>query len=101
MRMKDGGLNCYDCDKASPQYMVKDEVWSSAWPRYREMKAALSKKYPRTLPSEERVKGLLTLCLYCLEQRLGRPLKADDFDLELPINHTIALGMRIERRQWP
>jgi hypothetical protein len=89
--MKDGGLGCYVCDKATPTYMVLDEVWLKAFPNYREVQSELRARWPGK-EREHREKRFVSLCLYCLEQRLGRSLLATDFDLGLPINQGILWG---------
>lgn len=94
--VRDGGLDCYDCEKASGNYMVHDIVWEVAFPEYRLVKSALKEKYPDKT-DEHRAKRYVCLCLDCLERRLGRPLEEADFDLKLPINHPLKLGIRIGR----
>jgi hypothetical protein len=88
---------CWDCRKPAPQYMVSDRVWRKAWPDYHEIK-----------DRERRWKGTsqealchLSLCFDCLEVRLGRSLRASDFNLKLPVNLPIAKGlaMAIARRK--
>ncbi len=53
-------LLCPDCNEVTESFMVRDSVWD----------AAVGPK------GSDRVH---TLCLDCLETRLGRPLVADDF----------------------
>lgn len=68
-------LVCRDCNCHDEGYMVEDHVWQEAHPEGR--------------------KGLL--CLHCLEERLGRPLEAEDFTNAL-INLPILFGMRTAAR---
>lgn len=88
-------LRCYDCKRAAGSYMVHRPVWDRAWPEYRELKRSLVSKYKGT-PGWFRAH--LELCLGCLEKRLGRPLSPDDFDLSLPINDGVRLGLSMRAR---
>lgn len=88
-------LRCYDCRRASGSYMVKDKVWREAWPDYAVLKRSLVRRYKGT---PEWFRAHLVLCLGCLERRLGRNLTQDDFDLSLPINEGVALGLRMAGR---
>lgn len=87
--------NCQDCSRPCGSYMVKDSVWRAAWPEYAEKKRELRQKYAGTAES---FRTALCLCLGCLQHRLGRPLGKDDFDLTLPINDAIMLGLEIGSR---
>lgn len=79
---------CHDCESDADNYMVKDLVWRRAFPDYKKVRFQLKVegKDPRIL-----------LCFDCLEKRLGRLLTAEDFDLSVPVNAGIALGIRIGR----
>lgn len=84
--------HCFDCRGASASYMVRNEVWLKAWPDYENVKRNLKMVFSGTPFTH------LELCISCLEKRLGRNLNADDFDLNLPINHGIALGLRMAKQ---
>jgi hypothetical protein len=88
-------FNCWDCKLVHDSFMVKNEVWKQAMPEYVEEKRKLKSMYGLDRPF------LVTihLCFYCLEKRLGRHLRPEDFNLLLPINHGIALGMAMMCRQ--
>lgn len=86
------GNGCHDCGEHFAFYMVHNWVWREAWPTYAAERQALMKKYKYT---SEYFRVHLDLCFSCLEKRLGRKLKPEDFDLDLPVNRGIALGMRI------
>ena len=81
---------CFDCGHPFVDYYVRDEVWLQAWPDYQEAKAEAICKYAGT--EHDRLKHL-TLCFTCLECRLGRVLSPDDFNLSLPANAGIKLGI--------
>lgn len=85
-------FNCYDCKRSGGSFMVKDAVWKEAWPEYAELKRSLNQKYKGT---NEQFRAHLNLCLCCLSKRLKRKLKKEDFDLTLPINDLIVLGMEM------
>lgn len=87
--------NCFDCARPGGAYMVKDAVWKAAWPDYAQKKRELLQQYKGT-PEEFRTH--LQLCLCCLQKRLGRKLQKEDFDLTLPINDLIVLGMEMGAR---
>jgi hypothetical protein len=73
--------------------MVHDEVWLAAWPTYPEERRAL-------IRANKGVPGARThllLCFDCLSKRLGRPLRIADFDLDVPINAGIRLGIVLGR----
>jgi hypothetical protein len=61
-------FNCIDCNvntrKINEYYMVTSKIWREAKLKYND--------------------GMV--CLECLEARLGRTLKREDFQLDLPIN---------------
>jgi hypothetical protein len=81
---------CYDCACTPSDYIVKNEIWDKAFPNYIEVRS----KTP-VLPG---FKGpIVLLCLGCLEKRLGRNLKGDDFDFSIPVNASIKLGIKIGR----
>lgn len=84
---------CYDCKGANDDYMVKPETWHEAWPSYSELKMKLLRENP-----SNRYRAFLGLCFSCIEKRLDRPLTPEDFDLDLPINRNIALGLRMGLR---
>jgi hypothetical protein len=65
-------MNCPRCGSFYATYMVKPEVWTAA------------KLHPRG-----------HCCLSCLARRLERPLTPEDFDLRLPINQGIRLGIEM------
>lgn len=83
---------CYDCKRHCGSFMVKDAVWRTAWPEYAAKKRALRQKYDGT---PEYFRASLQLCLHCLQKRLGRKLVPDDFDLTVPLNDLIVLGMEM------
>lgn len=85
-------FQCRDCRFQAHDYMLHDEVWLQAWPTYEEESAALHKRYP--LKRDVRM-TFLELCFFCVEKRLGRLLTPADFDLRIPVNHNIALGLRM------
>ena len=79
---------CYDCRHQSPMYMVRNPVWTAAWPEYRKLRSGLKAEHP-----DKEVH--LLLCFPCLEYRLKRKLTIDDFDLNIAINHGILKGFEI------
>ena len=81
---------CFDCEQPAPAYMVKDSVWREAFPKYAEVKRALLSQYKGTSASW---RTHVNLCFSCLENRLKRPLCSDDFDLAIPINSGISMGL--------
>lgn len=85
-------FNCHDCKRSGGDFMVKDVVWREAWPEYAEKKRELLQKYKGT---NEHFRTHLNLCLCCLQKRLKRKLKKEDFDLTLPVNDLIVLGMEM------
>lgn len=88
-------FNCWDCKLVHDSFMVKNEIWRQAFPDYVEQKRKLKEKHGLERPF------LVTihLCFRCLEKRLRRKLVPEDFNLLLPINHGIALGMTMMRQQ--
>jgi hypothetical protein len=93
---------CFDCDKPSPAYMVRHEVWAQAFPDYKETKLQIRKMIGAPIPEADQWKMCLLLCFSCLEHRLGRYLQPKDFDLRLSINAGIRLGMTFAiRREGP
>lgn len=72
---------CNDCGQPYAGYMVYGAVWKVAWKGH-------------TTPASEHDR---VLCLDCLAQRLGRALLPSDFDLDLPINQGIKLGIELGR----
>lgn len=85
-------FNCQDCRRPCGSYMVKDAVWRQAWPDYAKKKQELMQKYHGT---PEYFRTHLSLCLGCLQKRLGRKLAKEDFDLTLPINNLLLVGMEL------
>jgi len=85
------GYACYDCQHHGGAYMVHDHVWDAAWPDYWKVKRSRAH-----LP--ERRDRILCLCLGCLSRRLGRPLTPDDFDLEVPLNESVRVGIEMGER---
>jgi hypothetical protein len=83
-------MKCNDCGKLNDSYMVRNDVWRAAWPDYSHRKAEALRLYPK--PD---VRRHLLLCFRCLEKRLGRTLFPQDFDLTLPINSGICLGLNM------
>jgi hypothetical protein len=70
---------CRDCDRDNPEaYMVKERLWRKAVPGSRIGPVPYSH-----WPGEHGTGGFL--CLACLEARLGRPLRREDFKAH-PIN---------------
>ena len=82
--------SCFDCGKDDGCYMIRDEVWNQAVPNYREIK--------RALREIAKIRGYFCLCIDCLELRIGRPVGVKDFDLSMPANYNIALGMKLAAR---
>jgi hypothetical protein len=66
---------CADCGigtiAAGEWYMVNDHVWRLVW---------WERKTWQALPGQQ------ILCIGCLERRLGRTLRADDFIPDIPVN---------------
>jgi len=60
---------------------------SVSFPNYREVKSKLPIAPGFNKPH-------VLLCFDCLEKRLGRNLRKNDFDLEIPVNAGIKLGIR-------
>ena len=71
-KVRKGDFLCRDC-KASeyPGYMVENSVWLQAWPSYPAEKDALEGQF-------DDGDAILTLCIPCLEKRLGRSLTVQD-----------------------
>ena len=88
-------FNCHDCGKPSGGYMVHNRIWNLAWPDYVEKKRELMRKYKGT---PEHFRAHLSLCLGCLEKRLGRELEDTDFDPSLPINEGLVFGVQLGLR---
>lgn len=84
---------CFDCDAFVDNYTVAPEVWLEAWPTYKEDKREAMRLH-RNTPLM-----WLLLCFDCLEKRLGRPLKIEDFDLTIGSNQGIALGVRMAQHE--
>lgn len=63
-------------------YMVRDELWASAWPG-----GQIERSHP----------GSQVLCIGCLEQRLGRQLTATDFT-DAPVNRMANNSPRLRDR---
>lgn len=85
-------FHCHDCKRPCGSYMVKDAVWKQAWPEYAAKRQALVQKYKGT---SEFFRANLNLCLGCLQKKLGRKLQKEDFDLTLPINNLLLVGMEL------
>jgi hypothetical protein len=64
----DCGIGCHTLGE---YYMVRDELWDQAW---------TGKRKPH-----HRIPGQEILCIGCLENRIGRTLRASDFT-DAPIN---------------
>jgi hypothetical protein len=75
--------------------MVRQHVWSQAFPDYPHIKRQVVAQHKGT--KDDALKHV-ELCFDCLESRLGRRLEEDDFDLTVPINWSLAKGMEIARR---
>ena len=101
LEIEDNG--CFDCEKVECTYMVKDEVWSEAWPTYAEdhqgRDEEIRAKYFRIGAPDEvmwklETHGRLFLCVACLETRLGRQLALEDFTPmgKAPCNRAIFLA---------
>lgn len=73
-------IGCFDCKRKCPSYMVRNEVWMSAWPTYKKDKIS--------------TEIYLELCLACLRERLNRPLTIDDFT-DSPINDGVRVGFEL------
>lgn len=92
---------CFDCSEYGGDYWVRSETWLAAWPSYQAHRIALVRRlYPdaetrRTMGREGR--HVLLLCLDCLSRRLGRPLVTSDFDLSMPVNRPIRVGIEMGR----
>lgn len=96
---------CLDCGTTRiPYYMVRDSVWKAAVPNYVELKRSRRKTYPGTPRPPEAgtrwvknwdARACVLLCFECLEKRLDRKLVPADFDLNLPGNAGIRLGLRM------
>jgi hypothetical protein len=89
-------LRCRDCNAPSQSYMVRDEIWLAAWPTYNAERRALIRAHKTT--NDPCHQTMLLLCFSCLDKRLGRPLRPDDFKLSLSVNAGIVLGMRMSAR---
>jgi hypothetical protein len=71
----DCGVGCLTIDEYP--YMVRDSVWDLAWVGRR-------KSWYSRLDCQQI--GLEVLCIGCLEKRVGRTLRADDFIPGVPCN---------------
>jgi hypothetical protein len=89
--VKDGGLCCYDCRGPAPSYMVRHAVWRRAMPDYHELKHVLAERHAGG-DVLQRAQAIIELCFPCLEARLKRSLRPEDFNLSIPTNAGIALG---------
>jgi hypothetical protein len=81
----DCGFDCCPADGPDEYYIVNDDVWLMAGGRQ-----GTSRTHDMHL----------TLCIGCLEDRIGRRLTSYDFDLERPVNafnpwHTDRLNERL------
>jgi hypothetical protein len=98
-------IQCLDCKTAClPDYMVKNHVWDQAVPDYKHLKTVLKEQFPGTesppLGCSAWAKNwdhraCVQLCFECLEQRLGRSLTIEDFDLQIPVNLGVRLGFEL------
>jgi len=77
---------CRDCGVRADDYVVHDRIWYEAFEMSIHAQFAQARK-PRG-----------HLCFECLETRLKRPLRSDDFRL-MPINRGILLGLAMARRE--
>ncbi len=68
-------FNCADCKDYGFLFMVRREVWEEA----------VAKKDRHKM-----------ICVHCLQARLGRQLRKDDFDYSLRINDALTFGIRLE-----
>lgn len=68
--------DCSFCKAPFQGFMVRSEVWRKAM-----------------RPNEQH----LTPCMACVQHRLGRQLRVEDFDLSIPLNQNILLGIRLSR----
>lgn len=96
--------------------MVHNPVWKSAWPEGQPHKLVLRRHANMLFPDAPRTRHPdkhgrqhvlvhVLLCFGCLEERIGRALELDDFQLvnrdgtrPLPINAGILLGYRMATR---
>ncbi len=69
-------MDCSFCKTYFEPFMVVGPVWRKAM--------RLNERH-------------LTPCVPCIQHRLGRPLRIEDFDLSIPINQNILLGIRLSR----
>jgi len=74
---------CMDCLRFNDSYMVRSAVWHEATER------------------EEGSDGDGLLCFECLELRLGRSLKIEDFLETAPINRGVLLGYHLAKESTP
>jgi hypothetical protein len=105
LQVEDNG--CFDCTGVECTYMVHRRVWALAWPSYEVDKAARRKTVAEIARARGHAPGSdgfaldmaafgrLFLCLPCLSERLGRPLRPDDFlpGTRAPCNRAIELGV--------
>jgi hypothetical protein len=105
LQVEDNG--CFDCTGVECTYMVHRRVWALAWPSYDVDKAARQKTVAEIARARGHAPGSdgfaldmeafgrLFLCLPCLSERLGRPLRPDDFlpGTRAPCNRAIELGV--------
>lgn len=102
-------FRCFDCRKLEfASYMVTTETWHAAIPahiRVRKLigqmavaagKGALLVRAHSKTPAEH-IRGHCLLCLPCLELRLRRPLRIDDFT-DVPVNETLRFGYAMGAR---
>jgi hypothetical protein len=85
---------CFDCLGPNNSYTVHDHLWDDAWPHHEEHKSAMLVR-----ASDHRMPHNMVhqyLCLSCLEKRLGRRLKIEDFD-DAPINNAIRFAYQLGR----
>ncbi len=88
MESKTEADGCIDCGKEGGRYAVKKEVWDEAFPDYKAVR------------EQRRAAGkATTVCLECLEKRLGRQLRMEDFT-DARINQPIFYGYKIAMRSF-
>lgn len=91
IRNREDVYRCFDCLKHCCGYMVTPAVWKKAWPKQDvHQQVLMFKTKVRSISYEPHC----ILCFRCLQQRLARKLKIEDF-LALPINEGIFLGFEI------
>jgi hypothetical protein len=95
-------VHCFDCDTHElSECTVHDSVWKEAMPD----RSLAERELLRLFPSERHPlrrhrdpRSVVQLCFSCIEKRLNRKLTAEDFDLSIPVNLSLAKGIEIGRR---